>query len=141
MSTTQRQTHEKKFDSSELFQNEEQVQDTQPQICHLSVKPEEANLTSLPFETVKRVFQNAEALLSKENAIVSAPGSNEMAFMMKSKTSKRPHYVFAEKSGKLLMRIVRDGLLQICVNMPWQLGNKHSNRASIWSGSEDETHP
>ena len=81
MSTTQRQTHEKKFDSLELFQNEEEVQDTHPKISHLSVKPEEANLTSLPFETVKRVFQNAEALLSKENAIVSAPGSNEMAFM------------------------------------------------------------
>ena len=65
------------------------------------MKPEEANLTSLPFETVKRVFQNAEALLSKENVIVSAPGSNEMAFMAESKTSKRPHYVFVEKSGKI----------------------------------------
>ncbi len=39
MSTTQRQTHEKKFDSLELFQNEEEVQDTHPKISHLSVKP------------------------------------------------------------------------------------------------------
>ena len=98
--TTQRQAHEKKFDTA-LFQDEEEHQETQPQICHMSVKPEDANLTSLPLEAVQRVFRSAEALLSKENAIVQAPGSNKMAFLVESKTSKRPHYVFAERTGRI----------------------------------------
>ena len=100
MSTTQRQAHEKKFDTA-LFQDEEEHQETQPQICHMSVKPEDANLTSLPLEAVQRVFRSAEALLSKENAIVQAPGSNKMAFLVESRTSKRPHYVFAERTERI----------------------------------------
>jgi hypothetical protein len=40
--------------------------------------------------------------------------------MVESKTSKRPHYVFAQKTGKYLhAKIVQDGLLQIYVNMRW----------------------
>ncbi|CAB4023746.1 Hypothetical predicted protein, partial [Paramuricea clavata] len=36
------------------------------------------------------------------NAIVPAPGSNGMvAFMVESKTSEQPHYVYSEKNGKV----------------------------------------
>ena len=85
------------------------------------VKPEEANLTSLPLEAVQRVFRSAESLLSKENAIVQAPGSNKMAFLVESKTSKRPHYVFAEKTGRVT-----------CENCPgWASANLCKHAAAV----------
>ena len=140
MSTTQRQAHEKKFDAA-LFQDEEELQEAQPRICHMSVKPEEANLTSLPLEAVQCVFRSAESLLSKENAIVQAPGSNKMAFLVESKTSKPPHYVFAEKQEESFAKIVQVGLQQIYVSMLWQLVKKHSSSASILNGSDAETSP
>ena len=46
--------------------------------------------------------EKAERLLSKENAIVQAPGSvDNSAFMVESDTSIRPHYVTIAKNGKV----------------------------------------
>ena len=65
-----------------------------------SLNAEEANLTHLPLQLVKRVFRKAQSLLEKEDAIVQVPGSKEMAFMVESKTSRRHHDVYIKKSGK-----------------------------------------
>ena len=53
-----------------------------------SLNTEEANLTHLPLQLVKRVFSKEQSLLLKEDAIVQAPGSKGMAFMVESKTSR-----------------------------------------------------
>ncbi|CAB4006223.1 Hypothetical predicted protein [Paramuricea clavata] len=101
MSSTQRTAHENKFDKTWQTQDDIQEQQEEQQfITSLSFTAEEANLTTVPLQQVKHVFNKAQSLLSKENTIVSAPGSNEMAFMVASQMSKRLHYVLTRQSGK-----------------------------------------
>jgi hypothetical protein len=101
MSSVQRTGHENKFDKTWHTPEDCQQQEIQPVTDCLSATPEEANLITLPLQQVKHVFGKAQALLSKENTIVSAPGRNGMAFMVESHTSKRPHYVVVERTGKI----------------------------------------
>lgn len=58
------------------------------------MQKKEANLMCHPLQTVQRVFREAQSPLAKEDAIVSAPGSNGMAFMLESPTSKWPHCIY-----------------------------------------------
>jgi hypothetical protein len=58
------------------------------------MQKKEANLKCHPLQKVQRVFREAQSPLAKEDAIVSAPGSNGMAFMLESPTSKWPHCIY-----------------------------------------------
>lgn len=83
-------------DDDQEHQNEEQ------RATCLSIIAEDANLSTVPTQQVKHVFRKAQSLLSKENGVVTAPGSNGTAFMVESQTSKRPHYVTTELKGKIV---------------------------------------
>ena len=77
MTPEQREAYENAFDKKCL--NEEDMgHDTERnhEMPSLSVSAEEAHLTCHPLQTVERVFRKAQSVLSKENAIVPAPGSN-----------------------------------------------------------------
>ena len=117
MSSAQQTGHESKFDKAWHTQEDCQQQEECVVAGCLSDKPEEAGLFTVPSQQVKHVFNKAQALLSKENTIVSAPGSNGMAFMVESHTSKRPHYVMAEKTGKVTYGTVQLGRPLSCVHM------------------------
>ncbi|KAK3703425.1 hypothetical protein QZH41_014261 [Actinostola sp. cb2023] len=104
MSVKQRQAYQAKFDKAN--QEPECIphtsEDQNEMECSLSITAEQAQLVSIPLQSVKSVFQKAQLLLSKANSIVQAPGSGGMAFMVESHTSKRPHYVSLEKTtGKV----------------------------------------
>ena len=52
--------------------------------------------------TSESICSKAEYLLSKKDAIVSAPGSIAEAFMVESSTKPHPHYVnFDEKTNRI----------------------------------------
>ena len=68
----------------------------------LSVNLVSENVTSAPIEVLKSIHEKAEALLNSPQAIVRAPGCTEhMAFMVKSDTAKKPHFVSLLKNGKV----------------------------------------
>ena len=78
MSIKQREAHESKFDKT--VHNPEDISEQHQEMGSLSIAAEEANLVSLPLQTVKRAFKKAQSLLSKENAIVAAPGGKGIGF-------------------------------------------------------------
>lgn len=88
MSSGQRSAHENKSEKTWQTEDDDQEhQNEEQRATCLSIKAEEANLSTVPTQQVKHVFRKAQSLLSKENGVVTAPGSNGTAFMVESQTS------------------------------------------------------
>ncbi|KAJ7323727.1 hypothetical protein OS493_031145 [Desmophyllum pertusum] len=56
-------------------------------------------IPGIPEATVQRIWSKAAAIVSKPDAIVNAPGSND-SMLVESKTGKRPHLVTKESAGR-----------------------------------------
>ena len=68
-------------------------------VCALTVSFGEVQIPGIPEATVEGIWLKAAALISKSDAIVSAPGSTN-SWLVESKTGKQPHFVTKEKSGR-----------------------------------------
>jgi hypothetical protein len=67
----------------------------------LSVDLPGANISSIPAATLQAIVKNSEDLLSREGAIIPAPGNNK-AYMVESQTSSKPHFVEMKKNGMVV---------------------------------------
>ena len=67
----------------------------------LSVDLLGANISSIPAATLQAIVKNSEDLLSREGAIIPAPGNNK-AYMVESQTSSKPHFVEIKKNGMVV---------------------------------------
>ena len=106
--TEQRERHLEKFHrakmsnekESELISIDPDPGATVPRKV-LAVNLLSANIRSLPAVTLQSIVKKAEELLNREGAITSAPGNN-MAYMVESQTTTRPHFVELKKNGKVI---------------------------------------
>ena len=74
----------------------------QPQLKPLStltISVGDVQVPGIPDATIEGIWSEAAALISKSDAIVSAPGSTN-SWLVESKTAKRPHLVTEEKSAR-----------------------------------------
>ena len=107
MTAKQREAHIARFDASAVDGGQSKYTTqtpTQPfsRIAGLSVSLEQAGLTTILRLTLESICSKVEYLLSKKDAIVSAPGSIAEAFMVESSTKPHPHYVsFDEKTNRI----------------------------------------
>jgi hypothetical protein len=107
MMVKQSETHIKKFETDKDKQEYPGTEEEETPTASLTVSAEQAELSTIPLESLKNISGKATQLLSKENAVVHAPG-NQRAFMVESQIGKQPHYVYAEKTtGKV-----------VCANCP-----------------------
>jgi len=106
MDVRQRQQHLRRFHKSQEEVKDQEGESTEKQgqaagVPIISIQASNAGITSMPRMTVENMFRRAEELLSRNNAILPAPGNNS-SFMVESATSKRPHYVtYDEKTNKV----------------------------------------
>ena len=68
-------------------------------VCALTVSFGEVQIPGIPEATVEGIWLKAAALISKSDAIVSAPGGTN-SWLVESTTGNRPHFVTKEKSGR-----------------------------------------
>lgn len=107
-SAEQREAHLKKFrkikipyKQAEVVQHisTSQPQSDPPRPCTLSVSADEVQIPGIPEATVQGIWSKGAAIVSKSDAIVNAPGSND-SMLVESKTGKRPHLVSKESAGR-----------------------------------------
>ena len=67
-----------------------------------SVQAEESGLTGVPLLLLKKMYAQASQLLESEEAVLRAPSNNRTAFVIKNDGGGKPHYVYQEKSGKVV---------------------------------------
>ena len=60
------------------------------------------NCLLLPPNMAKIIWSRANAILEDESAIVQAPGDDESAYIVKSQSGQKPHYVRPSKGGGYL---------------------------------------
>ena len=68
-------------------------------VCALTVSFGEVQIPGIPEATVEGIWLKAAALISKSDAIVSAPGGTN-SWLVESTTGNQPHFVTKEKSGR-----------------------------------------
>jgi len=78
------------------------LEDTQldPAQKQLSITAEESSITKLTLTTIQSMWEKAEELLSTQNAITPAPGSDSTARMVISYSSSMPHLVLRGSNGQ-----------------------------------------
>lgn len=67
----------------------------------LSIPAKDAHLTLIPDATLRGIWCKAEKLLECSQSISPAPG-NTLAYMVKSESSNRPHFVQILKNGRIV---------------------------------------
>ena len=69
-------------------------------LCAMSIPVEDCGIQSLAFETLSGIWVKAEQYIKSAKDVVPAPGDNDRAMTVSSKSSKVPHFVIPGSNGQ-----------------------------------------